>query len=56
VVTVVTSSKRRGAVRFTSALGCGYGEDGRARLTLDDLGTLSKLGTVEWAPEKAETL
>ena len=55
-MTLVTSSKKRGAVCFTSGLGRGYGEGGRAWLTLEDLGTLFKAGIVVWAPEKAETL
>ena len=52
VVTLVTYNAKRDAVRFTPALGRGWGESGRAWLSVADLKQLFADGAKAWAPEK----
>jgi hypothetical protein len=51
VITLVTYDEKRDAVRFTPALGRGWGQGGRAWLATSDLRELLKRGKA-WAPEK----
>jgi hypothetical protein len=52
VITLVTYDEKRDAVRFTPALGRGWGQGGRAWLATEDLRELLKRGAKAWAPEK----
>jgi len=52
VVTLVYHNPKLHAVRFTPALGRGWGEGGRAWLRTDDLRALLNNGAKAWAPEK----
>jgi hypothetical protein len=51
-IVLMVYSKKRDAVRFTPALGRGWGQSGRAWLTTKDLRQLLSNGARAFAPEK----